>query len=109
MNKTYLVDGTQYEVGPSKEKQFLEDFKDKNPTLQDDKLGKSTGADQPRNNQTNTESPSGNTSSDFILSPDALNNLLNEEYSPHISRIRGVAGGVPNPGRFFSVNLKYEF
>ena len=38
-----------------------------------------------------------------------INNLLNEEYSPHISRIRGVAGGVPNPGRFFSVNLKYEF
>ena len=39
----------------------------------------------------------------------SLNNLLNEEYSPHISRVRGVAGGVPNPGRFFNINLKYEF
>jgi len=39
----------------------------------------------------------------------SLNNLLNEEYTPHISRLRGVAGGVPNPGRFFSMNLKYEF
>ena len=39
----------------------------------------------------------------------ALNNLLNETYTPHISRVRGVAGGVPNPGRFFSVNMKYEF
>ena len=39
----------------------------------------------------------------------SLNNLLNEEYSPHISRVRGVAGGVPNPGRFFSINLKYDF
>ena len=39
----------------------------------------------------------------------AINNLLNEEYSPHTSRIRGVAGGVPNPGRFFSLDIKYEF
>ncbi len=39
----------------------------------------------------------------------SINNLLNEEYSPHISRVRGVAGGVPNPGRFLNVNLKYEF
>ena len=39
----------------------------------------------------------------------SLNNLLNEEYTPHISRVRGVAGGVPNPGRFFNINLKYEF
>ena len=46
---------------------------------------------------------------DKIHSSLTINNLLNEEYSPHISRIRGVAGGVPNPGRFFSVNLKYEF
>ena len=38
-----------------------------------------------------------------------INNLLNEEYSPHTSRIRGVAGGVPDPGRFFSLDLKYEF
>ena len=39
----------------------------------------------------------------------SVNNLLNEEYSPHISRIRGVAGGIPNPGRFLNINLKYEF
>ena len=39
----------------------------------------------------------------------SLNNLLNEEYTPHISRVRGVAGGIPNPGRFFNINLKYEF
>ena len=38
-----------------------------------------------------------------------VNNLFNEEYTPHISRIRGVAGGVPNPGRFFSINLKHDF
>ena len=38
-----------------------------------------------------------------------INNILNEKYSPHTSRIRGVAGGVPNPGRFFSLDLKYEF
>ena len=42
----------------------------------------------------------------FVL---GVNNLLNEEYSPHISRVRGVAGGVPNPGRSFNINLKYEF
>ena len=39
----------------------------------------------------------------------AVNNLFNEEYTPHISRVRGVAGGVPNPGRFFSINLKHDF
>ncbi len=39
----------------------------------------------------------------------SVNNLFNEEYSPHISRIRGVAGGIPNPGRFFNISLKYEF
>ncbi len=38
-----------------------------------------------------------------------LNNVFNETYAPHISRVRGVAGGVPNPGRFFNINLKYEF
>lgn len=43
---------------------------------------------------------------DLVLS---LNNLLNEEYTPHISRLRGVAGGIPNPGRSFSVNFKFEF
>ncbi len=39
----------------------------------------------------------------------SLNNLLNETYTPHVSRLRGVAGGVPNPGRFLDINLKYEF
>jgi len=34
---------------------------------------------------------------------------MNIEYSPHTSRIRGVAGGVPNPGRSFDINLHYEF
>ncbi len=38
-----------------------------------------------------------------------LNNIFNETYTPHISRVRGIAGGVPNPGRFFNINLKYEF
>ena len=38
-----------------------------------------------------------------------LNNILNETYTPHISRVRGIAGGVPNPGRFFNINLKYDF
>ena len=38
-----------------------------------------------------------------------LNNLFNETYTPHVSRLRGVAGGVPNPGRFIDINLKYEF
>jgi len=37
------------------------------------------------------------------------NNILNETYTPHISRLRGIAGGVPNPGRSFNINLKYEF
>ena len=38
-----------------------------------------------------------------------IQNLFNAEYTPHISRIRGVAGGVPNPGRSININLKYEF
>ena len=37
-------------------------------------------------------------------------NILNESYTPHTSRLRNVtANGIPNPGRFFSVNLKYKF
>ena len=37
-------------------------------------------------------------------------NLLNAEYSPHTSRLRGVGqNGVPNPGRSFNINMKYEF
>ena len=38
-----------------------------------------------------------------------VNNILNKEYVPHISRVRDVAGGVPNPGRSFHVSLKYDF
>ena len=38
-----------------------------------------------------------------------IDNILNKEYSPHISRVRGVAGGVPNPGRSSYINLKYVF
>ncbi len=40
----------------------------------------------------------------------AVNNILNKDYSPHTSRVRGVTEfGVPDPGRFFSINVKYEF
>ena len=39
----------------------------------------------------------------------ALHNILNETYTPHVSRLRAIAGGVPNPGRFLSIDLKYEF
>jgi len=38
-----------------------------------------------------------------------VNNVLNETYTPHISRVRGIAGGVPNPGKSFTINLKYKF
>ena len=47
--------------------------------------------------------------SNSLKSTFSVNNLMNEEYSPHISRVRGVAGGVSNPGRFLNVDLKYEF
>ena len=47
--------------------------------------------------------------SNKLLCTVGINNLLNKEYSPHTSRIRGVAEGVPNPGRSFNINLKYEF
>ena len=46
--------------------------------------------------------------SDKLLCTVGVNNLLNKEYSPHTSRIRGVAGGVPNAGRSFSFSLKYD-
>jgi iron complex outermembrane receptor protein len=46
---------------------------------------------------------------DKLLCSIGLNNLFNKQYSPHTSRIRSVAGGVPNPGRSFNINLKYEF
>jgi iron complex outermembrane receptor protein len=38
-----------------------------------------------------------------------VNNLLNEEYTPHLSRVKEVGGGIPNPARSFTINLKYEF
>ena len=38
-----------------------------------------------------------------------VNNLFNEEYVPHLSRIRDVAGGIPNPGRSFYLSAKYKF
>ena len=44
-----------------------------------------------------------------LLCSIGLNNLLNKEYSPHTSRIRSVAGGIPNAGRSYNINLKYEF
>ena len=47
--------------------------------------------------------------SNKLLCTVGINNLLNKEYSPHTSRIRSVAGGIPNPGRSFNINLKYEF
>ena len=37
-----------------------------------------------------------------------FNNLLNEEYVPHLSRVKEIAGGIPNPGRSFSFSLKYD-
>ena len=39
-------------------------------------------------------------------------NLFNEEYVPHLSRLKdvaGVPGGIPNPGRSFNINFKYAF
>jgi outer membrane receptor protein involved in Fe transport len=38
-----------------------------------------------------------------------VNNLLNEEYVPHLSRVKEVAGGIPNPARSFTINLNYKF
>lgn len=38
-----------------------------------------------------------------------VNNLLNKEYVPHLSRIKEVGPGVPNPGRSFNMSLKYDF
>ena len=40
----------------------------------------------------------------------AVNNVLNEEYTPHTSRMRGLGPtGVPNPGRSFAISMKYNF
>tara|TARA_Y100001954_G_scaffold95066_3_gene104001 strand:+ start:42 stop:2333 length:2292 start_codon:yes stop_codon:yes gene_type:complete len=38
-----------------------------------------------------------------------INNILNTVYTPHISRVRTIAGGIPHPGRSFNINLKYDF
>ena len=40
----------------------------------------------------------------------AVNNVLNKEYTPHTSRMRGLGPtGVPNPGRSFAISMKYNF
>ena len=36
-------------------------------------------------------------------------NLFNTEYTPHLSRMKEVGGGVPNQGRSYNINFKYEF
>ena len=38
-----------------------------------------------------------------------IKNLLNEEYVPHLSRIKEVGPGIPEPGRSFNISVKYEF
>ena len=38
-----------------------------------------------------------------------IKNVLNEEYVPHLSRIKEVGQGVPEPGRSFNVSVKYDF
>lgn len=38
-----------------------------------------------------------------------VKNLLNEEYIPHLSRIKEVGSGIPEPGRSFNLSLKYDF
>ena len=38
-----------------------------------------------------------------------VKNLFNKDYTPHLSRIKEVAGGVPEPGRSFNLSLKYDF
>ncbi|MAR40472.1 MAG: hypothetical protein CMD22_07535 [Flavobacteriales bacterium] len=52
----------------------------------------------------------GGNVSDNLKYTFGIQNLFNSEYTPHISRIRGVGpNGVPNPGRSININLKYEF
>ena len=36
-------------------------------------------------------------------------NILNKEYVPHTSRLRGVGEGIPNPGMSFNINMIYNF
>ncbi|MDA9727062.1 TonB-dependent receptor [Bacteroidota bacterium] len=38
-----------------------------------------------------------------------IKNVLNVEYVPHLSRIKEVGSGVPEPGRSFNVSVKYDF
>ena len=38
-----------------------------------------------------------------------VKNMFNKEYVPHLSRIKEAAGGVPEPGRSFSLSVKYDF
>lgn len=38
-----------------------------------------------------------------------VNNIFNTVYTPHLSRVRTIAGGIPHPGRSFNINLKYDF
>ena len=38
-----------------------------------------------------------------------IDNLLNTEYVPHLSRVKEVGPGIPNPGRSFNINLEYDF
>ena len=38
-----------------------------------------------------------------------IKNMFNTEYIPHLSRIKEVAGGVPEPGRSFNLSVKYDF
>ena len=38
-----------------------------------------------------------------------IKNMFNKEYVPHLSRIKEIAGGVPEPGRSFNFSLKYDF
>ena len=38
-----------------------------------------------------------------------VKNMFNKEYTPHLSRIKEIAGGVPEPGRSFNFSLKYDF
>ena len=38
-----------------------------------------------------------------------VNNVFNKEYVPHLSRIKEVAQGVPDPGRSINLSLKYDF
>ena len=43
---------------------------------------------------------------DFVFS---VKNIFDREYTPHISRVREVAGGVPEVGRSFFASMKYNF